>query len=246
MMLSSFRRRGQLAPLDPTEEEPNEFEGNVSSYLSESNIFDHYVSPCEFRVSNDPMLVSANNVCDTTIYGCVRDHSFLIHARDGVIELPVSYDYDLFYKLDSSDYMFDDIVEFLEGSMLEHLASLVDLKQCPPTPTSTGRNRAGNGNNGLRRLETFTEQQKTAFIAVKSGPADIQAIAYGMFLSKAELPQSMLQSVFLPILNVSSRMFDTPRKRNSMPCHGRFLDIVLRGGTGIPGRTNIIGELGRH
>jgi hypothetical protein len=164
--------------LDALEEETNEFENifdDEGSNSSQSNTFDHYVSPCEFRVSNDPMVVASQDVCDTTIYGCVRDHTFLIHARDGVIQLPVTFDYDVYYKFDSSDHSVKDMVDFLEGTMLEHLANLLDLKQCPSSPTSNGRNRDDTGSNRRRRLVAFTEEQKAAFIAVNSDPADNEA-----------------------------------------------------------------------
>jgi hypothetical protein len=208
--------------LDPPEEETNELMGvgdDESSFPVQSNmsdVFDHYVSPCEFRVSNDPMLDSDQDVCDTTIYGCVRDHTFLIHAMDDVIQFPVSYDYDVYYKFDSPDYTFMDMVDFLEGSILEHLASLLGLKQCPPAPISNGRNRDGTGNNRNRRLEAFTEEQKAAFIAINSDPADNEATEYGMYKISVELLQVVRRLLHLTVLIEWSRMLDSARRRNGM------------------------------
>jgi hypothetical protein len=194
---------------------------NESSYSSQSNmsnVFGHYVSPCEFRVSNDPMLVSDEDVCDTTIYGCVRDHTFLIHAMDDVKQIPVSYDYDVYYKFDSpSSYTFMDMVDFLEGTILEHLASLLGLKQCPPAPISNGRNRDGAGNDRQRRLEAFTEEQKAAFIAINSDPADNEATEYGMYKSSIEPVRVMRRLLHLTFLIELSRMLDFTRRWNSVP-----------------------------
>ena len=207
MLASPLRRRAQLLePLDPpasltAEEEIEEIEDSLLQTNSNYDIFDHYVSPCQFRVSNDPLLVSEpEDVCDATIYGCVRDHTFLLNSNDNVKELALRYDYDMYYDpYDSQMRNVQDMIEFLEGTMLEHLASLLDLKQCPPlsslrssssTSSNTARNndgpsqrrRATTSDIARRVLQEFSDEQSSVVIAINSQPGDLKSAEYGTFV----------------------------------------------------------------
>ena len=185
--MASLRRRTQLAPLDDlpgnsTNDETTFFDDqeDPSFELPADGGFDHYVSPCEFRVSNDPLVVSDQDTCDATIYGCVRDHKFLISADDKVLEMDLTYEYDLYYEFVSTMHNYRSMLEFLEGAMLEHLASLLEIKQCPPG-SSTSR---GSGQRGLsiprgRSLMEFTEEQKALFVAINSDPVDAKSETLG-------------------------------------------------------------------
>ena len=202
MVASALRRRVQLEPLDPSQrltmgevvEDAEESLSKANSITINGNL-DHYVSPCQFRVSNDPILVSGpEEVCDATIYGCVRDHSFLLTANDDVKELALRYDYDMYYdQYDSQMSNVQDMIEFLEGSMLEHLASLLNLKQCPPLSSlrlsghSDARNkdgplqrrRATSINTSRKALQGFSDEQSAVVIAINSEPGDLKSTEHG-------------------------------------------------------------------
>lgn len=182
MVVTSLRRRGLLRPIVPGTNDLDKHgrslaaEDNSSGSSSGSgNIFDHYVSPCEYRVSNDPLLVSDEELCDATLYGCVRDHTFLIQANDEIKEVDIQYDYDMYYKFDSEVHDFQEMVEFLEGTMLEHMASLLDLKQCPPSYLSSARGPHRKAREITRRLEGFTEKQMSSVVAINSEPRDLRS-----------------------------------------------------------------------
>jgi len=191
-----------------------------------SNLFDHYISPCDYRVSNDPLVVAAEegDVCDATIYGCVRDHKFLLQGNDKVKEIDIRYEYDLYYKLEGEMSNEEDMLEFLEGSMLEHFASILDLKQCPPA--SYSRNNGSGANRkpserrlsdaaqktssntasatGSRRLQGFEDEQKNLIIAINSQPTDVKSAEFGTFCRKVSpiglsQPDNSLRSQHLPL-----------------------------------------------
>ncbi|CAB9508553.1 expressed unknown protein [Seminavis robusta] len=169
MSTTSLRRRGQLIPLEPPvpgqEEAHYEFTGGFGD---DPNIFDHYASPCEFRVSNDPLVVFDQDVCDATIYGCTGDHSFLVQANEDVRPLELKYEYDLYFGYDSTSHEFQDMVDFIEGTMLEHMATLLGLKDCNGASAIVRRRH----NNNRRKLESFTDELKAAFVAINSEPGD--------------------------------------------------------------------------
>lgn len=184
--MTALRRRDQLVPLEaPDEDSASDYssvnkQGEIflegSLEVPSEPAFDHYVTPCEYRVSNDPLVVTEQDVCDATIYGCARDHKFLISEDENVVEMDLQYDYDVYYRFDSSMHNHNSMVDFLEGTMLEHLASLLDIKQCPPGGNSSATSR-GSGKRELsiqrgRKLMEFTEEQTAVFIAINSDPVD--------------------------------------------------------------------------
>lgn len=173
--------------MDPLADSASTVEEEASSLqpttTGSSSMFDHYVSPCEYRVSNDPLIVTESDVCDATIYGCVRDHSFLIQSNDNVKEISLTYDYDMYYQFNSQMHNFRDMQEFLEGSMLEHLASVLDLKQCPTTTATSRLGESGPPQRRIlsatsRKLQGFSEEQKAYFIAINSEPGDFKSIEH--------------------------------------------------------------------
>jgi len=182
-----------------TSTSPTITSGSGSTSNTQPNIFGHYVSPCEYRVSNDPLFVSEETQCDATIYGCVRDHTFLLQSTEEVKELPLNYDYDMYYQFNQEMESFPDMVEFLEGAMLEHLATLLDLKRCPPDMYNAARlsglhtrrqlleeweegeeqTLEVGGSNHQRILQGFTEDLKAVVIAINSQPEDVESTEYG-------------------------------------------------------------------
>jgi hypothetical protein len=163
----TLRRRGELLPLERRTADVD---------TDDENIFDHYVSPCEFRVSNDPLYLSEEDACDTKLVGCVHDHEFLPDTRKQTKELRLQYEYDLYYKFDSKNYNFWETLNFLEGAMLEHLSSssVLDKEQCGKTDEEELR-------RDTRRYlqEVFSEDVKKAIVAISSDPEDEQNREYG-------------------------------------------------------------------
>jgi hypothetical protein len=173
-MAPVLRRRGQLSPLNDRDlSEETEYQPS-----GRGNVFEHYISPCEFRVSNDP-LISESDVCDATRYGCVRDHEFMPDTKEQVKELNVEFDYDMYYRNDSRDFDFYEMLEFLEGVMLEHLASLVELEQCQ------GDTLEGSTRRKTRRFlqESFSEDQIKSIVSLSSEPGDVKASGQGEYSS---------------------------------------------------------------
>lgn len=164
----SLRRRGQLLPL---ERRTNENEDDESD---SQNVFAHYVSPCDFQVSNDP-LGSNQGQCDTNLIGCVRDHDFLPGTREQTKEIKLEYEYDLYYQFDSKNYNFMDMLDFIEGAMLDHVASpaVLDKQQC-------GASGSGRRLGDDRRYLLFSDDIKKAIVAISSEPLDKQNRNYGM------------------------------------------------------------------
>lgn len=163
--------------MNPLEGERRVVEGEGQD---SSNVFGHYVSPCEFRVSNDPLEVSDQDVCETKIVGCVRDHEFLPGTIGQTKEIKLKYEYDLYYKFDNTNDNFWGMMDFLEGAMLEHVASpaVLDKEQCGSSDGDTRRRRLDAATHSRRYLQVFSEDVKKSIVAISSEAEDVQSRNY--------------------------------------------------------------------
>ena len=149
-----LRRRGILEPLA----------ANADQDLDDRSLFSTlYISPCQVQISNDPFnTVSYEDLvpCNLTLYECPD-------ARDGVkstANITVSYDFELRYKTNSD---LETSLAALEGSQLQHAASLTGLLDCGAFSFS----RSGSVRN-LQTLDLLSSTEKDALIAVSSDPKD--------------------------------------------------------------------------
>jgi hypothetical protein len=119
----------------------------------------YLTAACE--ISNDPPdegEILDLTVCNITMFRC----SPLTSYMPTVVEIPIPYDYQITY-LPEAD--FARVLPFVEESILESLATAMNLKQCP----GTGTNR-----RNLRRSlqDDFTTTQQGRFIGVSLLPRD--------------------------------------------------------------------------
>jgi hypothetical protein len=111
-------------------------------------------------VSNDPPdegeLVDLT-VCNVTRYRCSPASDII----PTVVDVQISYDYEIRYNPAS---VFARVLPFVEESILESLAAVMNLKRCP-----------GTNRRQLRRLQDdFSETQRGRFIGVSLLPRDFQ------------------------------------------------------------------------
>ena len=149
-----LRRRGVLSPLA----------ANAERGLEDADLFSTlYISPCQVQISNDPFTTVAFQdlvPCNATSYECPN-------ARENVTatsELKVSYDFELRYKTNSD---LDTSLAALEGSQLQHEASLTGLLDCGAFSfTRSGSSRK------LQSAELLSSSEKAALVAISSEPKD--------------------------------------------------------------------------
>lgn len=164
----------------------------VEEVLAEDFVYDktgedHYVSPCVlFGVSNDPDVAE----CGKEIFGCVKEHYFLQNTRQQVREINLRFDYDVHYDDDQQDL--EDILDFIEATMVEHLAASIGLEHCQQSAEestvqaaqeSTVSLSGSNRRQRRRRLtspnkdmeESAIDKVKDAIVAVSSDPIDLPA-----------------------------------------------------------------------
>jgi hypothetical protein len=166
-----LRRRGILAPLA----------ADADRVLEESNVFSTlYISPCQVEISNDPF----NSIpyedlvpCNLTSYECPT-------ARDGVAataNISVSYDFELRFKTGSD---LDITLAALEGSQLQHAASMTGLLECGAFSVT----QSGSVRN-LQTEDLLTTSEKDSLVAISSDPQDTtdpehSTSAHGCLVSK--------------------------------------------------------------
>jgi hypothetical protein len=112
-------------------------------------------------VSNDPPdagVIVDLTVCNITRYRCSPSTSYI----PTVVDVPISYDYQIRYNPDAD---FTRVLPFVEESILESLAAAMNLKRCP----GTGTNR-----RKLRRSlqDDFTTTQQDRVVGVSLFPRD--------------------------------------------------------------------------
>jgi hypothetical protein len=147
-------------------------------------VFGSYLTAaCE--ISNDPPdqgEIVDLTVCNITRYRCRPLTSFIAT----VVEVPVSYDYQITY-LPEAD--FTRVLPFVEESILESLAAAMNLKRCP-----------GTDRRNLRRSlqDDFTTNQQGQFIGVSLLPRDSRDERFESCLPEedgAEFPDSECQPI---------------------------------------------------
>jgi hypothetical protein len=147
-------------------------------------VFGSYLTAaCE--ISNDPPdagEIVDLTVCNITRYRCSPSTSYI----PTVVDVLISYDYQVTYLPDAD---FTRVLPFVEESILESLASAMNLKLCPGT----------NRRNMLRSLQDdFTTAQQGRFIGVSLLPRDFRDPRFESCLPEedgAEFPDSECQPV---------------------------------------------------
>jgi hypothetical protein len=147
-------------------------------------VFGSYLTAaCE--VSNDPPdegEIVDLTVCNITRYRCSPSSSYI----PTVVDVPISYDYQITYIPDAD---FTRVLPFVEESILESLAAAMNLKRCP-----------GTNRRNLRRSlqDDFTTAQQGRFIGVSLLPRDFRDQRFESCLPEedgAEFPDSECQPV---------------------------------------------------
>ena len=189
--LSPPRWRGQLPPLrnqqqnnvpsdnhhhqEQREEHQNE-QVDVdfqSRYLQDSDAtlppFDVlYISPCQIAISNDPLnpdtIVAIP--CNRTKFECPVPN---VTAQSTLF---VDFDYELHYTLGSN---LTQTITALEGSMLNHLATLVGLDDCIDANVTVATASGGGNRQRQRNLQQpfFTPEEQALFVTVSSDNGDV-------------------------------------------------------------------------
>ena len=150
----ALRRREILQPLDSYQERN----------LEESDPFTTvYISPCQIQVSNDPykpIPVEDLVPCNLTLYECPNLHTNVLST----INLTVAYDFELYFKTGSD---FTTSLTALEGSQLQHVASVSGLLDCSSAYifARSGKNRF------LESSEILTSSEQAALVAHPGGSA---------------------------------------------------------------------------
>ena len=151
---TTLRRRGVLQPLSE----------NAERNLEDRNPFSYiYVSPCQIEVSNDPYKqIPYNNLmpCNLTSYECPNVGANVQQTET----LSITYNYELHYKVESD---INATLETLEGSQLQHLASMTGLLQCDGISVSRTEN-----DRFLESDSLFSSKEQDALIGISSFPLD--------------------------------------------------------------------------
>jgi hypothetical protein len=145
--------------------EPTSVDIDAERKLEERNPFTYvYISPCQIEVSNDPyQQISYEDMtpCNLTSYECPNVQSNVPRTTT----MQIGYNYELYYTIGSD---INATLETLEGSQLQHLASLTGLLQCDGISVS----RMGNDRD-LASDSLFSSKEQEALIGISSFPVDI-------------------------------------------------------------------------
>ena len=144
------------------------------------------ISPCQTFVSNDPEDVADNVVrtpCNITSFVCFDttevDTSSGNSAPTTPSEVTVDFDYELWYT--NAD-KFNTTVSQLESSMLQHLAKVFNLLECPYVSMSNTATSASKQLGGQRRVQIFGDELADLFVGVDSTPVDEPDNEIGTYL----------------------------------------------------------------
>lgn len=154
--MSPLLRRSELPPIDLSRELAEEAADLFSLVV---------ISPCQIFVSNDPSTNEEEIVrtpCNITSFECFEtlgtDYG---SSSSGPSEVIVKFDYELWY---SNPNQFNLTVVQLESSMLQHMAKVFGLLNCPTVAQTRGSNRG---------LQVFTQEIADLFVGVDSTPVDV-------------------------------------------------------------------------
>jgi hypothetical protein len=162
-MTSPLRRRGLLAPILPYRELESENQTDPFTVL--------YISPCQTRISNDPLHAtddfqeSSSVPCNVSSFECFAERG--VTNETTVSTLVVSYQYELWTNVGAN---FNQTVKGLESFMLRHLASITGLDTCSSSLSSI-----------TREVQSFSAEQMYVFAGMESAPADSIDDKYGRF-----------------------------------------------------------------
>jgi len=166
-------RSSQLAPLDVSRELPEESRGADLFTLVK-------ISPCQTFVSNDP--TEEENVkrtpCNITSFECVDNTSNASGTSAGVSpsDVTVDFDYELWY---TKPDLFNVTVVQVESSMLQHLAKVFGLLECPYVTSSANTATTRNAGGRQRHLQIFGDELADLFVGVDSTPVDEPDYVHG-------------------------------------------------------------------
>mmetsp|Transcript_77386 Transcript_77386/g.116346 ORF Transcript_77386/g.116346 Transcript_77386/m.116346 type:complete len:371 (+) Transcript_77386:123-1235(+) len=121
-----------------------------------------YESPCTLQASNEEFTseqIDAFEVCDTTFYGrCLEEPP----DTDDAVAYQIAFDFELWHRRLAS---VSRTLEHLEPVMLDHVASVLGLKDCP---TRQRRRRRLQGAHDL------TDEELDLLVGISSAPGDFE------------------------------------------------------------------------
>ena len=162
----SLRRVAKPTPLDLLERDLQTTDEDLADIFSVV-----VISPCQIWISNDPPPdgeFQDPNPCNITSFECFDRVANAASGVPGPTHVEVLFDYEVYYD-ETADL--DRTIAALESNMLQHLAGVFDLLECPLASTSR---RSGN-----RGLEIFSDELADLFVGVDSTPVDDTDPAHG-------------------------------------------------------------------
>lgn len=166
-------RRSELPPIDQSRELDEEAADEEAADIFSLVV----VSPCQVFVSNDP---SANEEeikripCNITSFECFKNlETDNGSSSSGPSEVTVEFDYELWY---SNPKQFNLTVVQLESSMLQHMAKVFGLLECPTVAQTRGNRDLQVFSQEMadnRGLQVFSQEIADLFVGVDSTPVDV-------------------------------------------------------------------------
>ena len=170
-----LKRPRELQPESYTEVSSASSDGDGEASESSSLVtfeelnYDTYKSPCAFRASNDeyePTDIDEFEVCSRTFYGgcnlpqgidenAIENDVATQQAQD-IFELEILFDFELWRRRNASPIK---TLQHLEPVLLEHVASVVGLKDCMNDDSNNDvvvavdSNNNNDGGGGIRRRQ---------------------------------------------------------------------------------------------
>ena len=150
---------------------------------SEEDLFyDYYKSPCLFEASNDaysPEKIDAFEVCQTNFYGgCHEDLQSLETSfpNDDLLEVNILFDYELRYRNRAN---VTRTIQHLEGTVLEHLATVIGLSECDESGGDRQRLRRKLQQARKDYIHHFSDEQIENLLGISHDPLDSQDPDFG-------------------------------------------------------------------
>jgi hypothetical protein len=165
-----------------------------SSADEEALAYDLYESPCILEVSNDefsPKTIDTFDVCDLDFYGgCMEDAGDLVNTYSGdeLFELKVYFDYELYYRNGANPVI---TRQHLEGTMLEHLASVLTLNTCD---SGTDRRQQRQAQQSRANLHDFSDKVLAQLLGISREPSDLKDADFGKREAVMEISEFLLRA----------------------------------------------------